>query len=95
MTTVANTMSTNEFWKKISYNPSSYFDEFSLNLVNEVLAEDADHFEKITELINEETEDDSPISDEVRNSSNDNFIFLIIKLNFSGRSTSITSHIIQ
>jgi uncharacterized protein YcnI len=74
MTKIENTMSTNEFWKKISYNPSSYFDEFSLNLVNEVLAEETDRFETITQLIKQETEEESSTSFEVRNYFNNNFI---------------------
>jgi hypothetical protein len=70
-------MSTNEFWKKISYSPSSYFDEFPLNLVNEVLAEDVDRFDSIAQLIKKENEEQSlsPISCDVSDFENDHWHF--------------------
>jgi hypothetical protein len=62
MTTIENTMSNNEYWNKISYNPSAYFDEFPLHLINEMLATDIDCLNSFDTIIKEENEELSPTS---------------------------------
>ncbi len=70
MTTIDNTNSNNEYWKQISSNPSAYFDEFSMNLVNDILATDNDCFDSFHTIIEEENDElsPSPSSSEVKNS---------------------------
>lgn len=74
MTTIIKTMTNNEYWNKISYSPSSYFDEIPLNLINDVLAADIDCFDPFDAILEDENEELSPIEVEIFNSS---FLILI------------------
>jgi hypothetical protein len=92
MISMANTISNNEYWNKVSYNPSAYFNEFSVNLVNDVLTTNSDCFDPFHTIIKEEKEEIlSPSSFEVKNSDyyffdNINYVFFSLD-----RSRSITS----
>jgi len=54
---IANTMSNDKYWNKISHNSSAYFDEFSMNFVNNILATDDDCLDLFDTIIKEENED--------------------------------------
>ncbi len=68
MTAIETKMSNNEYWNKISYSPSAYFDEFPLHVINEILATDIDCLNSFETIIKEENEELSPTSSiEVKN----------------------------
>jgi hypothetical protein len=56
MTSVTTTMSNNEFWNKIAYDPLAYFDDFPANIINDLIEDDCfSPCDTIIKYENEET----------------------------------------